>query len=132
MIGINAVICLMLSAYGVKINWSYIRTVQSDGGVAALFTYADERQNLIKLPSRYYGIRDYATPDRFPRLTDEEVKTSVPVVFRVILRDEFGTFQPAQVDVEKTQWVRTNVQGFPWNRLEIDGQDVPESEMRSY
>jgi hypothetical protein len=122
----------MLSAYGVKIKWSHIRAVRSERGVAAPFNTEDEREVLIELSAQYYGTGDYATPDRFTRLTDEEVKTMVPAIFEVNSRKEFGIVQPSQINLDKTQWVRTNIQAFPWNRFELDGQDVPQSDIRTY
>ena len=45
-------------------------------------------------------------------------------------KDDFGSAQPAPVALADTSWVRTNIIAFPWNRIEIDGRDVRDSDIR--
>jgi hypothetical protein len=45
-------------------------------------------------------------------------------------KDNFGTAEPAQVALAEASWVRTNIVVFPWNRIEVDGRDVPDSDIR--
>jgi hypothetical protein len=45
-------------------------------------------------------------------------------------KDDFGSARPARVALQEASWVRTNIVAFPWNRIEIDGRGVPDSDIR--
>jgi hypothetical protein len=127
-----AAACILLSLYGVTVKWPHIRasrTSYKDNG-AYLLPGAAERQSLIAYPSQYFPFSAYATPDLFIPLTAEEAGSAVPVTFAFNSRDDFGAAQPARVALAEDSWVRTNIIAFPWNRIEIDGRDVLDSDVR--
>jgi hypothetical protein len=127
-----AAACIMLSLYGVAVKGPHIRASRSnyrDNG-AYLLPGAAERQSLIAFPPQFLAFANYATPDLFVPLTADEAGSAVPVTFAFDSKDNFGSAQPAQVALAEASWVRTNILAFAWNQIEIDGRDVPVSDIR--
>jgi hypothetical protein len=129
-----AAACILLSLYGVTVKWPHIRASRTSyrDKSAYLLPGAAERQSLIAFPSQYVGFADYATPDLFIPLTAEEARSAIPLNFAFDSKDDFGAAQPAQVALAEASWVRTNIIAFPWNRIKIDGREVPASDIRGY
>jgi hypothetical protein len=129
-----ALACILLSAYGVVVKRPHIRAGRTDRGNEndLLLPSSGQRQILTELPSQYYGFDDYTTPDLFIPLTDDETKGAVPAEFHFDSQSNFGNAAPLQLALPERSWVRTNVQAFPWNRFEIDGRDLTESDVRIY
>jgi hypothetical protein len=124
--------CIVLSLFGVVVKGPHIRasrTTYKDNG-AYLLPGTAERQSRIALPSQYLQFADYATPDLFVPLTDEESMIAAPLTFSFDSKDDFGAAQPAQIALNETSWIRTNILAFPWNHIEVDGHDAPRSEIR--
>jgi len=133
-ISIVAICCLLLAAYGVVVKWPRIRSARRNRGsdkIVILHKKA-QPQALIQLPDYYYFIADYTTSDRFVALSAETTKAALPALFPVDSRTEFGIPQQLEVSYDEEMWARTNIQAFPWNRLEIDGKEVAESDVREY
>jgi len=127
-----AAACILLSLYGVTVKWPHIRASRTnyrDNG-AYLLPGTAERESLIAYPSQYLQFADYATPDLFIPLTAEEAVSAVPVKFTFDSKVDFGAARPAPVALAEASWVRTNIMAFPWNRIEIDGRGVPDSDIR--
>jgi hypothetical protein len=127
-----AAACILLSLYGVTVKWPHIRasrTNYNDNG-AYLLPGAVERRDRIAFPSQYLQFADYATPDLFIPLTAAEAESAVPVNFAFDSKDDFGVARPVQVALAEASWVRTNIIAFPWNRIDIDGRDTPDSDIR--
>jgi hypothetical protein len=126
--------CVVVSAYGVVIKRNHIRAAQTDRGEKSslLIPKAEERQALLSLPPQYYGIADYTTPVLFMPLTPEEQKASKPAPFVFDSNNDFGNSTPLRIELADAAWIRTNIHAFPWNRISMDGELVPQSDVRAY
>ena len=126
--------CILLSAYGVVLKWPHIRASRSNVGSESslLIPSEAERRELIDLPLVYYGVYDYTAGDRFVPLTVAEEGKVSEVNFNFDSQDNFGAALPAEINDAETRWVRTNIQAFPWNRIEIDGREFSKSDVRVY
>ena len=129
-----ALLCVVISAYGVVIKRSHIRAARTDRGekTSLLIPNAEERQALLSLPPQYYGIADYTTPALFMPLTPEEKKASKPAPFVFDSNNDFGNSTPTKIELADAAWIRTNIHAFPWNRISMDGELVPQSDVRAY
>ena len=129
-----ALLCVVISAYGVAIKRNHIRAARTDRGekTSLLIPKAEERQALLGLPPQYYGIADYTTPALFMPLTPEEKKASKPAPFVFDSNNDFGNSTPLKIELADAAWIRTNIHAFPWNRISMDGELVPQSDVRAY
>lgn len=123
--------CLVVSGTGVLIKWMHASAVMQIEGSSGLTTQASERQRWISVPARFYGPNDYSTPSLYPRLTDDERGTLQEVRMPVGIASAFGIPGPLRLNLPNESWIATNVQAFPWNRLELDGAGVSRDRLRA-
>jgi hypothetical protein len=80
-----------------------------------------------RLPTSFYATFAYTVIDGFGSAPPAG---TTPVIYRTFdIRNgpAFGSTSPMQISVAEPTLVTTNVQPFPWNRLSIDGTEVPRS-----
>jgi hypothetical protein len=121
--------CLALSALGVAIKWKHATAVVQYHGAATLRTLRSERARWIALPAQYYGYDDYTTAALYPE-RDPGARPTREVSFAVGTGDEFGEPQPLHVTLDADAWLATNVEVFPWNRIVLDGTELPDADLR--
>ena len=82
---------------------------------------SDDRDELRKVPSSFYGLDNYVVPRGFGGM--------VPTVASVVLPTrgggEFGKVQ--SVPVERAGEFVTNIQAFPWNHVVLNGRSLPQA-----
>ena len=72
-------------------------------------------------------------PSTRSKLPVSETRRVRPEVFGVEVEGgNFGESQPLTVTMDRAGFVGTNVLVFPWNRFEVDGQEVPASNLRTW
>jgi hypothetical protein len=105
-------------------------------GVVVKLVHVKERAghwevDYADLPRTFYGRDDYATPSEYALLGPEEAPGVTPMRLEVE-RHAVGRYTPATVELEKPGFVGTQVQPFPWNEFYLDGERVPDSELRTW
>lgn len=79
-----------------------------------------------ELPKNFplnFAVHDY------PALSAEENAKAVFAPFPLHARKEFGAIGETTVQLPKKSWVQTNLAAFPWNHLEIDGQQIAQERL---
>jgi hypothetical protein len=81
-----------------------------------------------QLAPTYYGMNAYSTPSEYAPLgpCDRVLRADL----RVNPAVEYGTPRPRRVVADRAGVVITSVQAFPWNRVYVDGREVPREHVR--
>lgn len=110
----------------------HVDAIQVRDGPNAIFYAAGSRDQLLKLPSSYYGLADYSIPDIFQKLDEprEHLNDSVPLVFQPQGGSNFGSIESLNAEVPENAWYQTNVLTFPWTKITLNGSILPDSEIR--
>ncbi len=116
-------ICLAASvavmAQGVLMKFTHVAAIQSDGVMPGIGPF-DERDVLMQMPDLpWWDYSDIA--DVAGRLDAPSIKLPVG------LRARFGEVGSA-LNLPGPGELQTNIEAFPWNRVVLDGREVPRSE----
>jgi hypothetical protein len=123
-------VCLTLSAAGLATKLEHAFFARNLDNSSRIVPTSDQRKALIVQPREYYGMYDYLIPGLYPDLDGSESAGSTQKFFSVLSSGQFGGVEPMIVEYPTTTWIRTQVMGFPWNRLLLDGQMVDVRDMR--
>jgi hypothetical protein len=111
-------------------KWArYGRAYTHSVGPPRLFKTAEDRERLAHLPPSFCTYFDYTTPHWLKELPADE-EASVPVVF--LGAGGFGQCGARTVGLARAGHVGTEVAAFPWNRLLVDGREVPAGRLRAW
>jgi hypothetical protein len=130
---VHAWVATIPETYHIQKWAKYGRTFTHRVGAPHLRKTDADRQASVHLPMSFCGYSDYTTPHWLTRLTPEEEKT-VPIAFLPVdwQGGRFGECGNVSVCLDKPGYVATEIAAFPWNRLLVDGQPVPEEQLRAW
>ena len=123
--------CMAVSGVGVVIKWWHASAIMHLDASGALRIKASERRRWVALPETFYGADAYITPGLYAAPTEAEKAAVREVRFPIGIRDHFGLAGPVRLQLPEDTWIATNVQAFPWNKLEIDGTTVKSDHLRA-
>jgi hypothetical protein len=92
-----------------------------------------DRQALVHLPLSYPHYYDYTTP-RWLRMVNPGEEPAVQLSFLGVdwHNGRFGDCQAAVIRRDTPGLAATEVAAFPWNRIYLDGQEVPPEQLRAW
>jgi hypothetical protein len=118
-------ICLLLSLAALAVKLRHAAAVlRVDPSIDARLT--DE--NLAALPQRFVGQSDYSLQVAARAITDADVSGSRTPLAKLDGPAGLGPLRPVgdvSITVPSATWIMTSVLNFPWDRLILDGRDVP-------
>jgi hypothetical protein len=90
------------------------------------------REELLRVPTSFYSLQNYAVEGEIRDLSSEEIKASKRVAIPVLNGQNFGEVGEAQIETTQDKtWLVTNVYIFPWNHITLNGEVVPTALVRS-
>jgi hypothetical protein len=115
---------LVLAGAALVLKLRHGATVRERGGEPQ-YAWRGERAALVT-KGKADAAGDYAVLKRLPQLVPAIAAAAVRVELPVGTQGgEFGRVGEARLQLPETAWIVTNVVAFPWNRVTVDGRDVP-------
>lgn len=108
------VVCLVLMTGGVIVKFTHAAAIAATDTFPATST---------QMPSSFYGAAGYAVLHGFGGQLP--VAPKAVVVLKTGTAADFGEVSSQSISLDRATTAATNVQSFPWNRLTLNGQDVP-------
>jgi len=90
----------------------------------------EDKAALLKLSDNFYGYADYISPFHLQQTTEQEEEKARRITLLLLSGPSFGISPETKFSVDQDIWVQTSVSTFPWNRIVLDGKELPNSEMR--
>ena len=123
-------LAMVVAATGVLVKWSHASQVMQDTNSTHLRPNATERRHWSSLPTLFYGDFTYTTPSLYVRLKPDDRSSLIQGRIPVGTDGTFGEASALTLTLTEPAMVQTSVQAFPWNRLVLDGTEVPTNEVR--
>jgi len=77
----------------------------------------------------FYGWATYATPGQYSALRADE-EANLKLVPLKVAADDPHQYAPTEVLAAQREYIATQVQAFPWNHFYLNGERVPDTELR--
>jgi hypothetical protein len=90
-------------------------------------TLRDAENDTTNIPPTFYGINDYSVPSAAILIKPDPPATvvSLPVVEFPVNQKEFASVSSINVELAQPQWTVVNIYPFPWNKIHLDGVEIP-------
>jgi hypothetical protein len=120
-LGICLAAAVAVMAQGVLVKFTHAAAIQSDGVLAGT-GISGERDALTQMPNNFPWV-DYSDVTGLAG----DLADATPIQLHVGLDAHFGEVGSA-LDLPGAEKLQTNIETFPWNRVVLDGREVPLSD----
>jgi hypothetical protein len=122
-------LCAGLALQNVVIKYGHAWAVETANVVPGALLL-DDRNQLVDIPGFFYGASNYQIEDEYPPNPASGPPATLQAALKVDTGERFGFPRDGHFRYDHAAYAATNVMPFPWNRVLLNGKEVPASQMR--